>query len=346
MSLYEPLPAPALTAYADLLTALMRAPVSSRGVSYLTRTVKGRRYWYLQYVIGGSKKSRYLGPVSAELDPLIERARSLTVADNDDRAVRERLVATGIAAGLVTVSAAEGRVYEALAQSGLFAGGATLVGTHAFIALGNQLGVRWQVGTRTEDIDIGHDPDIRLAVVDPKEDLETILRRAEKGFFAVPAIDRGSPSTSFKVRGKALSVSLLTPARGKEPAPAVHLEHLRAAAEPVRFLEYLIEDGQPAAVPYGAGVMVRIPDAARFALHKLVVSQRRPQLQAVKSRKDIEQAAAVITCLAELRPGDLRTAWDASERLSAKFSRQLRSAVRLLPKDAKQAISSATGASP
>lgn len=339
MSLFEPLPAPALTAYADLLTALMRAPVSSRGISYITRTVKGRRYWYLQYVIGGSKKSRYLGPVSEELDPLIERARLLVAADEDDRAARERLAATGIAAGLATLSAAEGRVYEALEQSGLFAGGATLVGTHAFIALGNQLGVRWQVGTRTEDIDIGHNPDIRLAVVDPGEDLETILRRAEKGFFAVPAMDRKSPSTTFKVRGKALSVSLLTPARGKKPAPTVPLEHLRAAAEPVRFLEYLIEGAQPAAVPYGAGLLVRIPNAARFALHKLVVSQRRPQLRAGKSRKDIEQAAAVLACLAELRPGDLHAAWDASEQLPGKFRRQLRSAVRLLPEDAKQAMS-------
>jgi hypothetical protein len=338
MNRYESLPAPALTAYADLLAALLRAPVSARGVSYFTRTVDGRAYWYLQYVIGSNKKSHYLGPASEDLNRLVTRARATVAADEDERAVRERLVSTGIAAGLTTVSASEGRVYEALVQSALFEGGATLVGTHAFIALGNQLGVRWQAGNRTEDIDIGHDPNIKLAAIDPGDTLEAILRRAEKGFFPVPAMNRDSPSTSFKIRGKALTVSLLTPARGPEPVPLVRLEHLGVAAEPVRFLEYLIEGAQPAAVPYASGLLVRVPDSARFALHKLVVSQRRPQWQAGKARKDIEQAAAMISCLAQFRPGDLRSALAESERMPAKFGAQLREAIALLPEDARAAL--------
>lgn len=339
MRFYDALPAPALTAYSDLLVALVRAPLSARGVSYITRTIKGRRYWYLQYVIGGSKTSHYLGVDSEELNRLIQRAKALVTTDEDERVLRERLVSTGIAAGLATVSPAEGRVYEALVQSALFEGGGTLVGTHAFIALGNQLGVRWCGATRTEDIDVGHDPSISVAVTDPGVSLETLLRRAEKGFFAVPAMEPNAGSTTFKIRGKALSVSLLTPARGKEPAPQVKLPHLKASAEPVRFLEYLIEGAHPAAVPYGSGLLVRVPDAARFALHKLVLSQRRPAMQATKSKKDIEQAAAVIACLSELRPGDLRIAADAANAMPSAFSQQLGSAVKLLPAEPKKAMS-------
>jgi len=335
---FESLPAPALTAYADLLAALIEAPLSARGVSYIRRSVKGRRYWYLQYVVGGSKKSHYLGPVSEELDSLVARAKSLSRDDEDERATRERLVATGIAAGLSTVSAAVGRVYEALAQSGLFDGGATLVGTHAFLALGNQLGVRWLNATRSEDIDIGHDPTIRVAAIDPGENLETILRRADKGMFAVPALNPDTPSTRFKVRGKALRVSLLTPARGKHDMRPVPLAHLRAAAEPVPFLEYLTEDAQPAAILYGSGLLARVPDAARFALHKLAVSRRRSQSQAGKSRKDIEQAAAVIDCLADQRPGSLRIAWEASNSMAPKFRQEIKEAVRFLPDGPRGAL--------
>ena len=32
-----------------------------------------------------------------------------------------------------------------------------------------------------------------------------------------------------------------------------------------RFLDYLIEENQPAAVPVGSGLLIRVPDPARFA---------------------------------------------------------------------------------
>lgn len=338
MSFFEPLPAPATTAYADLLLALMRAPLSARGISYITRTIKGRRYWYLQYVISKRKTSHYLGPATPELDELVERAKSLPAADADDIEVRERLVATGIAAGLMPVAAAEGRVYEALVQSALFEAGGALVGTHAFVALGNLLGVRWQAATRTEDIDVGHDPNVSVAVIEPEESLESLLRRAEKAFFAVPALNPKGRSTSFKVRGKAISVSLLTPARGSDSESPVPLPQFQAAAEPVRFLEYLTDKTLPAAIPYRAGLFVRVPDPARFALHKLVVSQRRPATETAKARKDIAQSAAVISVLSELRPGDLREAADAARSMPEKFSKQLLDGAGALPEEQRSIV--------
>lgn len=46
----------------------------------------------------------------------------------------------------------------------------------------------------------------------------------------------------------------------------------------------------------------------RFALHKLLVAQRRPVAFQAKSRKDVGQAAQMIRALEELRPGEVRTA--------------------------------------
>jgi len=255
------------------------------------------------------------------------------VEDAASRSVRERLVASGVAAGLTTVSLAEARIYEALVQSGLFEAGATLVGTHAFIALGDQLGVSWNSSTRTEDIDLGHDPRFLLATPDQNKDLGEQLRKADRGFFAVPAFDRNHPSTRFRIRGKQLSVSILTPTIGKTDDTPVLLPQLKVAAEPVRFLEYLIEDSQLAAVPHGAGLLVRIPHAGRFALHKLVVSQRRPVSSASKSRKVILQAAALIDCLREIRPGDIRLAAAAASKMPRQFLTQLRQGVSVLPQE-------------
>lgn len=330
---YTELPPGALSAYSDLLMALLRAPISARGISYITRTIKGKKYWYLQYVIGASKKSHYLGPDSKDLANLVAAAKTKADEDEVNRPVRERLVAMGVAAGLTTVSLAEARIYEALVQSGLFEAGATLIGTHAFLTLGNQLGVSWDTATRTEDIDVGHDPRFRLVTTDQNKDLGEELRKADRGFFAVPAFDRNKPSTRFRIRGKHLSVSILTPALGKTDDKPVILPHLNVAAEPVRFLDYLLEDSQLAAVPHGAGLLVRIPHAGRFAIHKLVVSQRRPVMSASKSRKDVLQAAALIDSLREMRPGDIRLAVAAASRMPRRFLTQLRQGLLVLPEE-------------
>lgn len=327
------LPASAQTAYADLLTALMSAPFPARGTSYFTREVKGRAYWYLQYKIGTSQRSHYIGPDTDDVRSLVERARALTAADSEDRAVRERLVATCVAAGLQTPAKGEARIYEALVQSGVFAAGGVMVGSHAFLNLGNLLGVRWIGATRTEDIDIAHDPSIEIASRDEAVDLEATLREADRAFFAVPALDSRNPSTRFKIRGKQVSVSLLTPMTGKPDSGPVLLHSLKAAAEPLRFLDYLLEDSQLAAVPVDAGLLIRLPDPARFALHKLVVSQRRPAAFAAKSRKDIAQADCVLDVLRDFRPGDVRRAREAAQAMGDGFVRYLDSGARRLSEE-------------
>lgn len=327
----EPLPASAQAAYADLLVHLLRAPAPARGISYIRRTVKERVYWYLQYTIGADKRSRYIGPDNDETRRLVDEARRLEGSDEADRETRRRLVGTGVAAGLRTVAPAEARVYEALVQAGLFEAGAVVVGTHAFLHLGNVLCVRWEEAvSRTEDIDVAQDGPIDVASPGREIDVEKALRAADRGVFAVPALDRGHPSTRFRIRNRRLTVSLLTPERGKPSRAPVRIDGLRAAAQPVRFLDYLIENSQPAALPVGAGLLVRVPDPARFALHKLVVSQRRPAFMAAKSRKDLAQASSVLEALADLRPGDIELAATAALDIGGSFVTRLRTAARLL----------------
>jgi hypothetical protein len=323
----------ALAAYSELLVQLMRAPTAA-GLSYFTRPVKGRDYWYMQYSVGGARRSQYLGPDTAEVRAQVDEARRLGAEAAETKDLRERLASQAIAGGMGPVGAAEGRVYEVLAQSGVFDAGGVLVGSHAFFALGNMLGLRWTGGgdARTEDLDIGRNAAFEVALdAAPAIDLIEVLRSANRAFFPVPALDRKAPTTTFAIRGQALSVSLLAPATGTKEFDTVPVPALKAAAQTVRFLEFVLDDAQPAAVLTSAGVLVRVPSPARFALHKLVVAQRRSAHQQAKARKDLLQATALIEVLREQRPGDVTLALEASAAMPAKFAQQLKSGIKQLP---------------
>ena len=322
----------AQVAYSDLLTSLFSSAIPDRGISYFTRTVKGRDYWYMQHVVGNRKRSRYIGPDTEDIRQLVEHCRRIQDGDKPQRIGRERLVATCIATGLHSLTTAEARVHEVLVQSGLFEAGAVIVGTHAFLNIGNMLCVEWPQG-RGPTEDIAQEQTIAVASPPVDTDVRETLLKAEKGVLAVPALDSRGPSTRFSVRNRDLTVSLLTPQRGKPSGRPVILKGLNAAAEPAPDLDYLIEDNQPAAVPADAGLLIRVPTPARFALHKLVVSQRRPAAFAAKSRKDLAQAAAVLEVLKDLRPGDIDLAGKAALRMGNKFVKQMLASAGLLDEE-------------
>jgi len=68
-----------------------------------------------------------------------------------------------------------------------------------------------------------------------------------------------------------------------------------------------------------------------FALHKLVVSQRRPAAMAAKSIKDINQAMQILTVLEDYRPGDIYSAVEAAHKMGEKFIKQMTTAAKKLP---------------
>ena len=283
----------------------------------------------MQHVVGNRKRSRYIDPDTEEIRQLVEHCRRIQEEDKPLRIGRERLVAICVATGLHSPTTAEARVYEVLAQSGLFETGAVIVGTHAFLHIGNMLCVQWERHAG-RPVDIDQEQAISVASPPVDTDIRETLIKADKGVLAVPALDSRQPSTRFSLRNRNLTVALLTPMRRLPSGKPVNLKGLNAAAEPVRYLDYLIEDSQPAAVPAGAGLLIRVPTPARFALHKLVVSQRRPAALAAKSRKDLTQAAAVLDVLKALRPGDIDLAGDAALRMGEKFVGQMLAAADLL----------------
>ena len=111
-------------------------------------------------------------------------------------------------------------------------------------------------------------------------------------------------------------------------------------AEPLRFLDFILQNTQPAVVLFDIGLLVNVPDPAYFAIHKLDISQRREAAFAVKIKKDIQQAAQLIEVLADLQPGNLFLAHEAARQYHNKFYQLYQKAVLLLPDEQQDMLNS------
>jgi hypothetical protein len=337
---FERLPETIHTLYAELLDQAIRAEAGARLVGLapgtpVSKTVGGRTYWYMQRMEAGRKRQVYIGPESPALLEWLEEARRQRADWVADEARRGEIVSMLVAGGAVAEAASVARVLRLLADANVFRLGGVLVGTQAFRSYANILGVRFEEGAlRTEDVDVAQDPAIAVAVAEDSAptNVEKALREADPRFFAVPGLDPGKPSTSFKVRGRDLRVDFLTPLRGRPSTEPVPLPLLRVAATPLRFLGYLIRDSLQAVVLGARGVLVNVPQPGRFALHKLWTAGRRPVSEQAKARKDLRQAEALIEVLLGDRADDLNLAWQAAVQEDARAAEAIeKTAPKLRP---------------
>jgi hypothetical protein len=332
-----PLPLETQTLYAELLEHLVgvhaERSIGRLAGSFAEKTIKGESYLYWQASQpGGRTKQFYLGRRTPAMEGLRQRFERAHADIQPDLARVKRLSAQLRAGGANVTDSASARVVRALAGSGLFDAGAVLVGTHAFAMLGNLLGVRWvSASLRTQDIDLAaaSDADIDVAVPELETDVPSVLDSLEMGFLPVPPLNPKQPSTSFKVRGQSLRVDLLCPKRGSNDKPVV-IRRFNAAAQPLDYLEYLIETPERAVVVNGGADLVNVPAPARFAFHKLMVATLRPATFQTKAEKDVAQACEVLDVLADNRPGDLAIAWDSLLAKGIRWDKVARRGLALL----------------
>jgi hypothetical protein len=265
---------------------------------------KGTRFWVHRYSDAlGKRKEVYLGTpddatVQARVAALRERIHATNAAIG-----RVRLLAR---AGFATVNRKTYATLASLHNHGLFRAGALLIGSHAYGALLNALGVR-AVPYATEDVDTARRE--ALAVSGVPAFLQ-MLRETGIQLFEVPQLDR-SPSTSFaEPGGSRLKVDLLVPSKG-EDYPTIPVPELGAHATGLPYLAYLLGTSQqvPLLSPHGV-VMVRVPVPERYAVHKLIVSQLRAKTSG-KPENDLRQAATLIEAVADRFPGALEEAMAA-----------------------------------
>jgi hypothetical protein len=345
---YLRLPESQLTLYSELLDQCVQlaAHEATGGVltgSFISKNVKGHTYWYLQKSQGDRKHQIYLGPESSVLLDWIKNARKSSSDLAAERKNLSRIARMLEAGGATTEPAAVLKALRLLAESRVFQLGGVLVGTLAFRAFANSLGIRFQRSAlQTQDLDIAHDRTVGIALsreTSPVE-LEDLIAASGLDLHPVPPLDPRRPSTSFKVRGRDLRIDFLTPMIGRETNEAVFLPAYKLSAQPLRYLDYLLDDVIQAVVVGSEPVLVNLPDPARFALHKLWVSTKRPPTFQAKATKDLAQAEQLIEILADDRPLDLAAAFDALPNKKARQSVLEQSRKLSLP--AREAIAELT----
>jgi hypothetical protein len=318
MGLYRELPSSAQTAYAELFELTQAAEVA-RSPAFLTgkigwKTIKGRRYGYWAFKeIDGSKREYYLGPEGPAIAAIaVARERGASALD-----AVARQAAAALAQGCATTAPRHFRIVKRFADYQFFRAGGLLVGTHAFLALGNQLGVAWGSGTRTQDLDFAHPGpggNVSLALpADLHTDADDALKSLQMGFLPALGGSKGFASLYVSERNPDLRIDFLTVARrGKN---AVLAPQLGVALSPLKFFDYLIESpGQAVLLDRTDACLINLPDPARYGLHKLIVASERGA-QHPKYRKDILQALALIEWYLDHAPRALMDAWqDLTER--------------------------------
>jgi len=323
------MPAPSLivqTTYAELLERCAAAAFDDAFVedgAFISKTIKGRRYWYFQTRTGDERKQLYVGPETTELLERIERHQTARSDESQRRTLVSALVRSF---NLPRPNTEIGNIIEALANAGVFRLRGVLVGTVAYQTYLAMLGVRLSPSLmQTADIDIAQFKDISVAVEDNTPPMLDLLREIDPTFRDIPSTFDGRHSTSYAAKD-GIRVDFLTPSRGSGTDKPQALPSFQTDAQPLPFLDYLIYEPEPAVVLHNAGIYVQVPAPQRYAIHKLIVSRRRPQ-GAAKGDKDLQQAEALLDVLTERRPHELKLAWQEAYKNGPTWRQLLNEAI-------------------
>ena len=330
------------TAYAELLDRTRSAAFAEAfpaDGAFIVKTVRGRRYWYFQATSANGRGQKYVGPETKELLDQIDRHKSARAYERDQRSLVALLSRTG---NLPRPLPVIGDLVAALANAGVFRLRGVLVGTVAYQTYPAALGCRLPATSlQTNDVDVAQFEDVSAAIGDITRPMADILREVNKSFRPVPTTHRQLVFSYAADTG--LRVDFLTPNRGRETEEPRNLPALGTAAQPLRFLDFLIRDPEPAVLLHGMGVLVSVPAPQRFALHKLIVARRRREGDP-KRDKDIFQAQSLLNVLTDRRPHELRDAWQEAFGRGKTWQRLLGEGLGLLHPATRDRVLQTVGA--
>lgn len=310
MNFFVDLPAVAQTQYANLAQAarqhdLQRSIADIPG-GFVTKVIKGRGYWYYQYKLPDRTPQQfYVGPddetthklVSAHKDPVAQRAR---------KHLSDMCEAVAVL-GCYSIIPKHARVLDRLASFGLFRAGGVLVGTHAYLSYQNRFGVRWTGGDTTVDLDFPH-PGRNISIAlskDFKMDGHAAIESLKMGFLPV-----NEGTRYVKADEPDFDLDFLTCLHRGGTQP-VHLPQLNLTLQPLRFMEFAMQDPAMTVLVSASGpIVVNVPRPERYALAKLLLYPvRLVGAQPEKANKDLLQAASLVDYLSKNGSDSLRDAW-------------------------------------
>lgn len=272
------------------------------------RTIKGREYWYFGFRdLHGKGRMAYVGPDSARVRALVDR-----FANWKDKNLLRPLTGSALSLGCEAVASKHFRMIKRLADYGFFRAGGLLIGTHAFLAMGNLLGVRWRDGQRTQDVDFAHaGRNVSIALpADLQLSVHDALTSLEMGLLPIRQFEGGSGAQYRNPSDPELRLDFVTCAHRRSEALVV-LSELGLTLQPLKFMEFSLQGSTQGCVLAREGAcFVNLPDPARYAVHKLIVYGERPVMERTKAAKDLQQAACLASFFAERGPAEsFNEAW-------------------------------------
>ena len=329
------IPASLQTTYANLLQAHLNLPHFDFDGAPFTIERRGKLYWYVnQRSVGAAApKQRYLGPDTEEMRARIDAMRE---QKSDRETMREscsRMVAQLRAGGIPGLDRQTGTALRSLVRSGVFRLGGTLVGTQAFRHYDMELGVVLSGGDgadrqlrETQDLDIAAFERLTNTIED-EADPDLAQSLTDLGYKPVTRLERSKAST-WRHANSAYDIDFLTPSFDADQR-LIHLDSLNVWAQGLHYLDFLIKNPMPAISIYMEGLLVQVPRPERYAVHKLIISQKRKAGSGVKARKDVQQARAIIWAMAEDRPYEIQIAVAEADAMGEKWRKALDRALEL-----------------
>lgn len=291
--LYVPFEGPVATLYAELVERTRAEdqllPGTPGSLALRDRPGSGA-YWYRRYYDSpGTPQVQDFVCKEGDLEAYEAMRQRIEAAEWSQQQVRDLRHL-----GMQVADKDVARVLVELHNRELFAVGLAVVGTLAFMAWLNELGVH-AVASRTQDIDLARRQALNLAAPASFMDAVTSTRL---GFVAIPGLLPSAASTSVKRPGKeGLRIDILT--SGPDLGRVVRVPELDWHAQTIPHFDYLLASPRSIAMLAGGHcVPVNAPAPERLAWHKLYSSTRRVN-ETAKAQKDLRQAATLLAVLVE-----------------------------------------------
>jgi hypothetical protein len=298
------------TLYAELLEQCIVG--SGPSGSLYERSIKGSKYTYLKAHAAKTRLDYYVGKTDDDATKqavrLIQRANQSL---RSRRAIVQMLKKT-----LPTPHPALADVVEALRWGGVMSE-SVLVGTNAYTCYPALVGYKLEAGLMgTDDADIAT-LNLAISAEKPGVSLEEVLQSVDPSFRALPELWRRSFPSRFK-SANGFRVDLITQRRSSRDDKPIALPQLKAAAMPLQHLAWLIENPTFAVLLAGSGLLVQVPQPARYAVHKLIIAQKRASTERLKRNKDLAQAKSLIEAMQLSDPIALRDAHESASQQGKK----------------------------
>ena len=244
--------------------------------SFAKETRRNCVYWYWVGRNYGKVTRIYMGADNKKTEALIVSLENRKYMAKQAIESMKKTAAAYQGAGGQIIEPSTFKIMAKLAN--LFRKGIFVIGSHGFLSICNALGISSFTG---DDQKI-----ISLAIPKQRTAVPNISLEFDKNFFK----DTGMPASS-----KAKIHFFTADRRSKQP---VFFDDLGVTAEPLRFIDYLLGGETFKGLVIGNyAIPVSLPIPARFAIHKLIISQCADRSFNGGSEKDIAQAAVLLDYL-------------------------------------------------